>query len=37
MPRQLIASAPRVAEIVEYENREISSKEVKVRVEYAAN
>ena len=36
MPRQLVAVAPRVAEIVEYEDREILPNEVKVKVEYAA-
>lgn len=36
MPRQLIAVSPHIAEIYEYEDRNISSKEVKVKVEFAA-
>ncbi|MCM8900432.1 zinc-binding alcohol dehydrogenase [Caldicoprobacter algeriensis] len=36
MPRQLVAVAPRVAAIVEYEDREIMPNEVKVKVEFAS-
>lgn len=36
MPRQLVAVAPHIAEIMEYKDREILSNEVKVKVLYAA-
>lgn len=36
MPKQLVAAAPGIAEIIEYEDREISSDEVKVEVKFAA-
>ena len=36
MPNQLIATAPRIAQILEYSDREIQPDEVKVKVEFAA-
>jgi threonine dehydrogenase-like Zn-dependent dehydrogenase len=36
MPRQLVAASPSVAEILEYNDREIMPNEVKVEVEFAA-
>ena len=34
--KKLVATAPRTAELKEYEDREIKSNEVKVKVEFAA-
>ena len=34
--KKLVATAPRTAELKEYEDREINSNEVKVKVEFAA-
>ena len=34
--KKLVATAPRVAELKDYEDREIKSNEVKVKVEFAA-
>ena len=34
--KKLVATAPRVAELKEYQDREIKSNEVKVKVEFAA-
>ena len=34
--KKLVATAPRTAELVEYEDREIKANEVKVKVEFAA-
>jgi threonine dehydrogenase-like Zn-dependent dehydrogenase len=36
MPRQLVAAAPHIAEIMEYKDKEILPKEVKAKVLYAA-
>ena len=34
--KKLVATAPRVAELKDYEDREIKSNEVKVKVEFAS-